>query len=113
MSTSVNNATARIRDILKRTHLFSAWPAPMIDKLTEGAELHRYADGESAIRYRMPSPYLAIVASGSFVVQRPRIAGEPMIADYLMPGQATSYLAVFDGHPRCSTRSPAAKARWC
>ena len=99
MAIAVRNAGDRIRDILKRTHLFSAWPTPLIDKLMEGAELHRCADGEVVVGHRTPSPYLAIGASGSFVVQRPLADGEPLIADYLMPGQAISYLAVFDGFP--------------
>jgi CRP-like cAMP-binding protein len=99
VSTSVGNASARIQDILKRTHLFCAWPDSMIDKLMEGADLRRYADGEVAIRRGSLSPYLAIVMSGSFVAQRLRAGGEVLIADYLMPGQAISYLAVFDGFP--------------
>jgi CRP/FNR family transcriptional regulator, cyclic AMP receptor protein len=99
LSTSVNNAGTRIRDILKRTHLFFAWPAPLIDKLVEGAELRRFANGEVAIQRGQPSPYLAIVVSGSFVAQRPRPGDEVLIADYLMPGQAISYLAAFDGFP--------------
>lgn len=99
MSTIVQNADARIRDILKKTHLFSAWSGHLIDRLMEGAELRRYNDGEIALGYRTQSPYVAITASGSFTVRRPCADGEPMIADYLMPGQATSYLAVLDGFP--------------
>jgi len=99
VSTSVSNAAGRIRDTVKRTHIFSAWPDPMIDKLMEGAELRRYADGETAIPFRALSPYFVIVASGNFVVQRPRADGDTMIVDYLMPAQATSYLAVFDEMP--------------
>lgn len=71
----------------------------MIDKLVEGTELRRYADGEVAIGYRASSPHFVIVASGNFVVQRPRVDGDTMIVDYLMPAQATSYLAVFDDMP--------------
>ena len=99
MSTSVGNASIHIRDHLKRTHLFSGWPASLIDKLTEGAELRRYADGEIAIRRGEPSPHLAVVVSGSFVAQRPRPGDEVLIADYLMPGQSISYLAALDGFP--------------
>lgn len=99
MAITVKNAAERIRDIVTRTHLFSSWPPPLIDKLLEGAELHRYADGEIAIRYRSPSPYIAIVASGSFIVQRPCVDGDVMIIDYLMAGQATSYLAALDEMP--------------
>jgi CRP-like cAMP-binding protein len=97
VSTNVKNADARIRDILKKTHLFSTWSGSLIDRLMEGAELRRYADGEIAVGYRTPSPYVAIAAGGSFTVRRPQTDGEPMIADYLMPGQATSYLAALDG----------------
>lgn len=99
MSTSVSNAAGRIRETVKRTHIFSAWPDPMIDKLVEGAELRRYADGETAIPYRATSPYFVIVGSGNFVVQRPRADGDVMIVDYLMPAQATSFLAMLDDMP--------------
>lgn len=99
MSISVNNADIRIRDILKRTHLFSAWSAPLTDKLVEGTELRRYANGEVAIQRGQPSPYLAIVVSGWFVAQRLQPGGDVHIVDYLMPGQAISYLAAFDGSP--------------
>jgi CRP-like cAMP-binding protein len=71
----------------------------MADKLMEGAELRRYADKEVAIAFREPSPHFVVVASGNFVVQRPRADGDVMIVDYLMPGQATSYLAVLDEMP--------------
>jgi len=99
LSIAARNADDRIRDILKRTHTFHAWPSSLIDKLLNGAELRRFADGETAIGHRTPSPCLAVAASGSFVVQRPQADGEPLIADYLLPGQAISYLAVFDGFP--------------
>ena len=99
MSTSVGNASARIRDILKRTHLFSAWPDPLIDRLMDGADLRRYVDGETAIQRGTPSLHLAIVVSGSFVAQRPRPGDEVLIADYLMPGQSISYMAALDGFP--------------
>lgn len=71
----------------------------MIDKLVEGAELRRFEDGEQALTSGQPSPHLAIVASGCFVNARPVPRGEAMITDYMMPGQATSHLAVFDGLP--------------
>jgi CRP-like cAMP-binding protein len=96
---TVKNAADRIRNIVTRTHLFSQWPPALIDKLLEGAELRRYADGETAIAYRSPSPHFAVVASGNFIVQRPRVDGDVMIIDYLMAGQATSYLAVLDEMP--------------
>lgn len=99
MSTIVRNATTRIREILKQTHLFSAWPPHLIDKLIEGAELRRYEDREMAIGYRAASSHLGIAASGSFVVQRPQVDGDPLIADYLLPGQAISYLPVLDTFP--------------
>ncbi len=99
VSTAVRNAGDRIRDFLKRIHLFAAWPAPLIEKLLEGAELQRYANGEIAIRRGVASPYLGIVMSGSFVAERLRADGDVMIADYLMPGQAISYLSVLDGFP--------------
>ncbi|HSM95060.1 MAG TPA: Crp/Fnr family transcriptional regulator [Rhizomicrobium sp.] len=99
MSTTVSDASARIRDILKRTHLFSSWPDPLIDNLMEGAELRRYVDGETALERGVSSPHLCIVASGSFVAQRPRHGDEILIADYLMPGQSISYIAALDGFP--------------
>lgn len=99
MSTIVKNADARIRDILKKTHLFSEWSGELIDRLMENVQIRRYADDEVAIGYRTQSPYIAIAASGGFTVRRPQADGEPMIADYLMPGQATSYLAALDGFP--------------
>lgn len=99
VTTTVKNAADRVRDIVTRTHLFSQWPPAMIDKLLEGTELRRYGDGETAIGYRSPSPYVAIVASGSFIVQRPRVGGDVMIIDYLMAGQATSFLAALDEMP--------------
>ncbi|MBS0277227.1 MAG: Crp/Fnr family transcriptional regulator [Proteobacteria bacterium] len=99
MSTPVRNAGDRIRAILKQTHLFSGWPSRLIDTLMEGTELRRYSDKEVAIGYRAPSPYFVVVANGNFVVQRPRADGDVMIIDYLMPGQATSYLAVLDDMP--------------
>lgn len=99
MSAVVRNAGDRVRDFLKRIHLFAGWPAPLIEKLVEGAELHRYVEGEVAIRRGVAAPYLGIVASGSFVAQRQHGDGNVMIADYLMPGQAISYIAVLDGFP--------------
>lgn len=99
VSIAVQDAGDRVRDLLKRVHLFAAWPPHLIEKLMEGAELHRYVDGEVAVRRGVTRPYLGIVASGSFVAQRQRADGDIMIADYLMPGQAISYLSVLDGHP--------------
>jgi CRP-like cAMP-binding protein len=68
-------------------------------KLLEAAELRRYEDGEIAVQYREASPYLCIVARGCFVCRHPRAQNEPMIVDFLTPGQATSYLAGLDGFP--------------
>jgi CRP-like cAMP-binding protein len=65
----------------------------------EGAELRQYADRETAVGYRAASSHLGIAASGSFVVQRPQADGEALIADYLLPGQAISYLPVLDSFP--------------
>ena len=99
MSISVKNADDRLRDIVARTHLFAQWPAALIDRLLVGAELRRYTDGEVAVQFREVSPYLCIVARGCFVCRHPREDDEPVIADFIMPGQATSYLAALDGFP--------------
>lgn len=99
MSTPVKNADARIRDILKKTHLFSTWSEPLTDRLLAGAELRRFADHEVAIGFRAQTTSLGVAASGSFVVRRPQPDGEPLIADYLLPGQAIGYLSVLDGFP--------------
>lgn len=99
MSIAIKNAGDRIRDVVTHTHLFSQWPPALIDKLLEGAELRRYDDGEIAVHYREASHYLCIAARGSFVCRHPRAQDEPMIADFIMPGQATSYLAGLDGFP--------------
>jgi CRP-like cAMP-binding protein len=99
VSAAVRNAGDRVQNFLKRVHLFSVWPAPLIEKLAADSELYRYTDGEVAIPRAVNSSRLGIVVSGSFVAQRPRADGDAMIADYLMPGQAIAYLSVLDGFP--------------
>lgn len=97
MSVSVKNSKETIRSVVKRTQTFSRWPHALIDKLIEDAELRRFSDGEYVLRSGETSRNLAIVASGSFVSQRLLPNGYALIVDYLMPGQFTSFLAVFDG----------------
>ncbi|HWA29740.1 MAG TPA: Crp/Fnr family transcriptional regulator [Rhizomicrobium sp.] len=99
MNVAIKDAEDRIRDLITRTHIFCDWPKDMIEMLAEGAQLRRFADGERAVRSGEPSPQLALVAKGSFICQRSQKDGSAIIFDYLMPGQATSHLAVFDGYP--------------
>lgn len=99
MNVLVKDADDRIRDLVSHTHVFLDWPKPLIDKLMDGAQLRRFSDGEFALRGGETSPKLALVAKGAFICQRAEKDGNKIIFDYLMPGQATSHLAVFDGHP--------------
>lgn len=99
MSVAVKDVEDRVRELLTRTHIFCNWPKDLIDSLIVGAQLRRFTDGEVAIRSGEHSPQLAIVSKGAFVCQRSHKDGNAVIFDYLMPGQATSFLAVFDGYP--------------
>lgn len=99
MSIAVRNANDRIRHVVAHTLLFSGWSAAMIEKLIEGAEMRRFEDGEMAIRSGQPSPHLTFAMRGCFTIERPVHNGKPVLMDFLLPGQATSHLAVFDGLP--------------
>lgn len=99
LSVSVKNSRETIRFIVKGIVLFAQWPDAMIDKLLEDADLRRYADGEHALRAGNPSKSMAIVVAGTFANQHGLHDGNTLIIDYLMPGQSTSYIAVFDGLP--------------
>jgi CRP/FNR family cyclic AMP-dependent transcriptional regulator len=99
LSVSVRNPREIIRSVVVRTRVFSEWPPNIIDKLIEDADLRRYADGELALHGGEVSKVMAVVHSGTFVCQRLLSSGDAMIFDYLMQGQATSFLAVFDGLP--------------
>lgn len=99
MSVLVKDAEDRIRDLVAHTHIFLNWPAPLVDKLLEDVQLRRFTDGEFALRAGENSPKLALVAKGAFICRRPKRDGNTIIFDYLMPGQATSHIAVFDGYP--------------
>jgi len=99
MNVAIKDAEDRIRDLITHTHIFGGWPKDLVDTLIEGAQLRRFADGELAVRSGEASPQLALVAKGAFICRRPHKGGAPIIFDYLMPGQATSHIAVFDGYP--------------
>lgn len=99
MSVSVKNSKETIRSLVRRTQTFSPWPNAAIDKLLEDADLRRFSGGEHALRSGDASNNLAIVAHGTFVNHRLLNNGDALIVDYLMPGQFTSFLAVFDGLP--------------
>ncbi len=92
-------ARDRIGAILRQTRIFNEWRELLIERLLDGATLHRCADGETIIHSGELSPNLAMVVTGSFVIRRPVHNANPMIVDYMMPGSATSYVAVLDGLP--------------
>lgn len=99
MSISVKNSKETIRSVIKRTQTFSRWPDDQIEKLLEDADLRRFSSGEHALRSGEASRNLAIVANGTFVNQRMLKDGQALIVDYLLPGQFTSFIAVFDELP--------------
>lgn len=86
-----------VRTTIAHTRLFADWPPHILDAIACGSELRSFKSGEAAIRMGEPSHNMVVVVSGAFRVERKLKNDKAIVFDFLLPGQSTSHLAVFDG----------------
>jgi CRP-like cAMP-binding protein len=86
-----------VRTTIAQTRLFAGWPPHVLDAIAGGSELRSFKSGEAAIRMGEPSQHMVLVVTGAFRVQRTLKNGRTIVFDFLLPGQSTSHLALFDG----------------
>jgi CRP-like cAMP-binding protein len=84
---------------LAQTRLFADWPVEVRQAIAASSLLQSVADGDYVLRRGVPSDHMVVVASGVLASQRTVKSGKVVVADFLLPGQSTSHLAVLDGFP--------------
>ncbi len=99
MDSPLREAKTHIPDVLSRVRLFAGWPDAALERLCAAASLRKYSPGATVLAMNGELPYLVVLARGLLSVQRTLPSGKTVVFDFMMPGQSTSHITVFDGQP--------------
>lgn len=93
--------TARIfiRQTLRRTRLFAAWPEPALEALSDAGRVQVCSPGETLARRGEKVQTLRIVASGWFETSRTWADGRRMVVNLAQANELIDVAAIFDDEP--------------